>query len=177
MNLRGNTAGSWTDYEADEAAAIELYNTTVARLEGELEALRTDETILVKHIDEMELCVQTQDAVYDDAVAKFERNTELLGHAEDTCADWFAKYDSEKEARADELSLIADVKAICEKRFGAMQGAAAERADQFDYEWDPYANQYVYKAQEENFAHAETSYNESGATGAGYERDTTLEKF
>lgn len=58
-----------------------------------------------------------------------------------------------------------------------MKGAAAERADQFDYEWDPYANQYVYKAQGEKYEQAETFYNESGATGAGYERDTKLEGF
>lgn len=59
MNLRANTVQSWTDYEQDEADAIDLYNLTVAKLEGELEALRTDETILVGHIDEMARCVDT----------------------------------------------------------------------------------------------------------------------
>jgi len=59
MNLRGNTVQSWSDYESDEADAIDLYNFTVASLEADLEELRTDETILVKHIDDMEACVNT----------------------------------------------------------------------------------------------------------------------
>jgi len=177
MNLRGNTVNSWSDYENDEAEAIDLYNFTVAKLEGELAALKADETILVKHIDDMEACVATQNAVFDDAVAKFKRNTTLLNHAVDTCRDWFAKYDAEKISRADELSLIADVKAICEKRFGMMKGAAAERASAFEYEWDPYANQYVYKAQAEKYVQGENVFNAAGAEGAAYARDTTLERF
>lgn len=58
-----------------------------------------------------------------------------------------------------------------------MRDTAAERADAFEYEWDPYANQYVYKAQEESYQQADTTFNASGASGAGYTRDTTLERF
>jgi len=57
-----------------------------------------------------------------------------------------------------------------------MKGSAAERSNAFEYEWDPITNQYVYTAGED-FVNAETTYNEVGATGAGYERDTKLEKF
>ena len=176
MNLRANSEQSWSDYEDDEAAAIELYNTTVAALEADLAKLKEDETTLVAHIADMDACIELQTATFNEAVNKLDRNTSLLGHAVDTCNDWFDKYESETVARGEELSLIADVQAICENRFGAMKGTAAERSNAFEYEWDPMTNQYVYKAGED-FVSAETTYNEIGATGAGYERDTTLEKF
>lgn len=176
MNLRANSEQSWSDYEDDEAAAIELYNTTVAALEADLAKLREDEATLVAHIADMEACIDLQTATFNEAVNKFDRNTSLLGHAKDTCNDWFDKYESETQARDEELSLIADVQAICEKRFGDMDGKAAERANAFEYEWDPVTNKYVYTASED-FVHDETTYNEVGATGAGYNRDTTLEKF
>ena len=177
MNLRANSVQSWSDYEDDEAAAIELYNTTVASLEADLAKLREDEATLVAHIADMDACIALQTATFNEAVNKLDRNTSLLGHAIDTCADWFDKYETETEARAEELSLIEDVKAICEKRFGDFSGSAAERASAFEYEWDPITNQYKYVAQGEQFQHADTKFNESGAAGAEFERDTTLEKF
>ena len=125
----------------------------------------------------MDSCIDLQTATFNEAVGKLERNTSLLNHATDTCADWFDKYASETVARGEELSLIADVQAICEKRFGEFHGTAADRASAFEYEWDPYANEYVYKPQEEVFAHADTTFNAGGAGGAGFERDTSLEKF
>ena len=177
MNLKANSVQSWADYEADEAAAIELYNRTVAALEADLAKLREDESTLVAHVADMDACIALQTATFNEAVNKLDRNTSLLGHATDTCADWFDKYESETASRAEELSLIADVNAIVENRLGDMEGKAKARASEYEYEWDPYANAYVYKAVEAPFESAETTYNEGGATGAGYARDTTLEKF
>lgn len=177
MNLKANSVQSWTDYEADEAAAIELYNTTVAALEADLAKLREDEATLVAHVADMNACIALQTATFNEAVNKLDRNTSLLGHATDTCADWFDKYESETASRAVELSLIGDVRSIVETRLNDMQGKAAARASEFEYEWDPYTNQYVYKAVAAPFESAETTFNAGGATGAGFDRDTSLEKF
>jgi hypothetical protein len=122
----------------------------------------------------MQACFDEQEATYNQASEKLDRNNGLLADARNMCDDWFSEYDTETASRNEELSLVADVRAICENRFGDFEDTASERADQYQKEWEPYTNQYVYTANED-FGGEGGNYNESGASGAGYSRDATLE--
>lgn len=171
-DLRKNTEDSEANYDEDERKSIELYNSTVAQLEEEYARLLSEEAVLVKHVADMTACVANEQAVYDEAEKKFNRNTELLANSENLCASWESQYQVESANRKEELEVIADLREITKRRLSQLKGDAAKRADQDNF--DAYKNQYEYDAYKK-FEHADTVYDEKGAKGAGYVRDVSLE--
>jgi len=170
--LKANSQDSEARYDEDEANNKRNYEEMVASLESEYERLLSEEAVLREHIAKMTECVETEQAVYDEASAKFDRNTQLLEDSHNLCTSWEEQYQTETQNRNEELSTIADLRAIVSKRFNEMSSGVATRADQDQF--DAYKNSYEYDAYKK-YESAETTYDEKGAKGAGFVRDTSLE--
>jgi hypothetical protein len=138
--LRSNTEESQLDYDTKEAESVRLYTIQVADLTERLDTLQTEEATLKSHISEMKSCVADQTAVYDEATAKESRNSDLLESSVDLCDDFYEEYRNETANRDEELKLIAEVKALVQKRLNQLKPGAYARANSDSYE--EYSNQY-----------------------------------
>ena len=170
--LRANTQDSQSRYDEEERVSIENYNKMVSELTAEIQRLTSEEAVLRKHIEEMSTCVKTEGAVLEEAQAKLARNSELLQDSDNLCKAWEEQYTTESQNRAEELVVIADLREITKRRLTQIKGSAAERGDQDKF--DEYNNKYEYE-EYKKFQNAETTYDEKGAKGAGFERKENLE--
>eukprot|EP00359_Climacostomum_virens_P001959 CAMPEP_0204899152 /NCGR_PEP_ID=MMETSP1397-20131031/1686_1 /ASSEMBLY_ACC=CAM_ASM_000891 /TAXON_ID=49980 /ORGANISM="Climacostomum Climacostomum virens, Strain Stock W-24" /LENGTH=391 /DNA_ID=CAMNT_0052067069 /DNA_START=1734 /DNA_END=2909 /DNA_ORIENTATION=+ len=168
--LRDNTDASQADYDQQEADSIQRYNDLIDSLTSEKERLEREEPVIRQHIGDMKACVARQDAVYSEAYAKQSRNQDIYDSSASLCEGWINEYNTETDTRNYELSLIAELREMIYRRYGE-SGEGIRHSEKKQYE-----NKTVYQ-NGEKYTYDETTYNESGASGAGYARDESLEKL
>lgn len=170
VQLRDNTDASQADYDQQEADSIQRFNDLIDSLTSEKNRLEAEEPVIRQHIADMKACVSRQSDTYSEAYAKQDRNQSIKDSSASLCEGWINEYETETDTRNYELELIGELREMIYRRYGE-SGEGIEHREAKQYE-----NNYEY-TESDDFVYGESTYNESGASGAGYVRDTSLEKL
>mmetsp|Transcript_37014 Transcript_37014/g.33278 ORF Transcript_37014/g.33278 Transcript_37014/m.33278 type:complete len:402 (+) Transcript_37014:58-1263(+) len=171
--VRDEVNDAFDSYTTQEENAIAAYQEMKALLEKHLSDLIADEATLRAHLDEMNRCIKQETQIYNDAVAKENRNTGLLNDATSLCQHQEESYQQATLARADELRVIAELRGIVEKRYKQFSKHVAHRADVDEFKAHENASEYA----GDNYNKQGGEFNAAGAASANYERNEELERF
>jgi len=94
-------------------------------------ALLDDELVEVRaHMVEMATCVSVETSVYDEASAKYNRNSGIYDATETMCNTFEREYNDANDARNTELALLEALdELVKEELSGGVRGSALTRGD------------------------------------------------
>ena len=108
----------------EEAARVTEYTRVMTQLNTMVQKL-TDELVEISaHLMEMERCINTEDSVVTASKAKFTRNSGIFDATETMCNLFDEEYNAAEEARVNELTLLANLKAMVMSKLAHDRGMA-----------------------------------------------------
>ncbi|CAG9324765.1 unnamed protein product [Blepharisma stoltei] len=119
----------------------EVFNDLISRLNSELQRLEQEEKFLQERVGELENCIESQQNIMFQASDKDFRDSGILRSVQRLCNDWKDQHGAQSKLREDEIGLIGSLKNIGEKRFDKKEQGAAEKAGDYEKDWEKYLNE------------------------------------